>query len=226
MKKSAKRWCVVMVLCVILVSVFSVGWAAKSGTSIQDGVLVYQPTHYLHGQPLMVGFDPYGYNYQAHMFLGSYANVYLGGEGFPPYAGEDATYLAQNPRAATRWYWPYRTTQLEMKWNDAWLSNMDRDGDGKLDRPGNYIGSGAWETNHMVDTNPDGSQWVDFVKIVAVPSTAHKVAGVWYSDDGKEIGPDIWGAFALVLEVYNDPAYDTHGVLYKSLAQPGFGAYK
>lgn len=28
---------------------------------------------------------------------------------------------------------PYEDVKLQMKWNDAWLSNMDRVGDGKLE---------------------------------------------------------------------------------------------
>jgi len=107
-------------------------------TTIQDGVLEYSSGHYLAGQPLQVGFDPYGYNYQGHMFSGSYANSYLGKDGFPPYTGDDEAYLAANPTANTTWYWPYRDVQLMMKWNDAWLSNKDCDDDSLLDRHYGY----------------------------------------------------------------------------------------
>ena len=84
--------------------------AAKpdSCTTIQDGVLNYSAGHYLAGQPLQVGYDAYGYNYQSHMFNGCYANVYLGGAGFPPYDGDDDAYLADNPDAENHWAWPYR----------------------------------------------------------------------------------------------------------------------
>jgi len=56
-------------------------------TRIQDGVLTYSAGHYLAEQPLMIGYDPYGYNYQAHIFSGTYANSYLGKDGFLPYEG-------------------------------------------------------------------------------------------------------------------------------------------
>ena len=49
----------------------------------------------------------------------------------------------------------YPEWNLVMKWNDAWLSNKDCDGDGLLDRHygyDSYIGSGAWETNHWTTT--------------------------------------------------------------------------
>jgi len=74
-----------------------------NGTTIQDGVLTYSAGHYLAGEPLMIGYDPWGYNYQAHMFKGFYANVYLGGAGFPAYEGNTEAYLAENPGAASHW---------------------------------------------------------------------------------------------------------------------------
>ena len=200
-------------------------------TTIQDGVLTYSVGHYLEGEPLMVGYDPYGYNYQAHMFKGFYANVYLGRDGFPPYEGDDDAYLAENPGAANKWYWPYRDVQLIMKWNDAWLSNKDCDGDGLLDRYygfDSYIGSGAWETNHQSgEYELDGKtcKWNYFVKIVAVPEDAELVNGTWYTADGTEIGPVIWGAFAVLQRVYNDPCAGDHGIEYLSPAGPGFGKW-
>ena len=72
---------------------------AGMATTIKDGTLTYSAGHYLAGQPLKTGYDVFGYNYQVHMFNGSYANVYLGGAGFPPYEGDDESYLAENPGA-------------------------------------------------------------------------------------------------------------------------------
>jgi len=119
-----------------------------------------------------------------------------------------------------------------MKWNDAWLSNKDCDGDGKLDRPANYIGSGAWETNHQsgvyTDTNTGNEcKWNYFVKIIAVPADAEKTDGIWYTSGGVEIGPVLWGGdFATTEEISNDPCLGDHGILYKSPAGPGLGIYK
>ena len=61
-------------------------------TRIQEGILTYSAGHYLGGQPLQVGYDIFGYNYQGHMFKGSYFNAYAGGAGFPPYEGDDEAY--------------------------------------------------------------------------------------------------------------------------------------
>ena len=199
--------------------------------TIQDGVLTYSSGHFLLGTPIPTGYDPYGYNYQAHLFKGSYANAYLGGGKFPPYTGDDATYLADNPSAASTWYWPYRTTQVLMKWNDAWLSNKDCNSDGALDRHfglTSYIGSGAWITNHMWDSYEyDGAvcNWDWFTKIIAVPSDATSFAGYWYAADGTEIGGTIWGEFATIQSVYNDPCAGFTGLEYLSPDHAGFGGW-
>ncbi len=221
----------ISVLVVLLVAFSAMAQKKQKCTTIQQGILTYSPSHYLYGTPLTTGYDPYGYNYQAHMFNGSYANVYLGGDGFPPYTGDDDAYLAANPAAAAHWAWPFRKVNVEMKWNDAWLSNMDCDGDGMLDRHygyPSYIGSGAWETNHQSERYEDGGNvyfWNYFVKIVAPPSDAKLEGGVWYTKKGIEIGPDIWGAFATIQEVYNDTGTGEHGILYKSPAGPGLGKW-
>ena len=215
----------------VLVSMMgTVAFAApkKDFNSITAGEVFYSSTHYLAGQAIPTGFDEYGYNYQGHMFTGSYFNVYSGGAGFPAWTGDDVAYLADNPTAESHWAWPYRADNLAMKWNDAWLSNLDRDNDGALDRHWgftSYIGSGAWETNHQSGTNTDGTKWNYFCKIVAVPADAVLDAGVWFTADGVEIGPDIWGEFATIQEVYNDQSTGDHGLYYLSPFSAVFGAY-
>jgi len=191
--------------------------AKKGGTTIQDGILTDT-----HGNLLVLGYDAYGYNYQGHMFNGWYHNV-----GRPPVPWTEASLIAAGKS----------TTWLVMKWNDAWLSNMDCDGDGKLDRPSPVIGSGAWETNHQRGTNPDGSRWYYFCKIVAVPTTAvwkdndgdglkTKYIDTWETPSGVLIGQMIWSSYAITFKVSNDPSVPEHGVLYNPPAPTGFGCYK
>lgn len=198
-------------------------------STLKDGVILYSPSSYLAGQPIPLGVDPYGYNYQAHSFNGSYFNSYANGAGFPPYDGDDATYLAANPTAAGHWAWSYRNDQLAMKWNEAWLSNQDQNNDGKLDRHygfPSYIGSGAWLTNHQSgEYGVEEFDWNYFVKIVAAPSDATPVGGFWLNSAGKEIGPEIWGEFAVIQEVLNDQGAGDHGISYRSPAGPGVGKY-
>jgi hypothetical protein len=63
-------------------------------------------------------------------------------------------------------------------------------------------------------------KWVYFVKIVAVPRDAELTEEVWYTADGTEIGPEIWGSFAIIQEVESGV-----GATYLSPAGPGFGKY-
>lgn len=141
------------------------------------------------------------------------------------------------------WCWPYRDVKLSMKWNDAWISNKSCDGDLLLDRHygyATYIGSGAWLTNHQSGTYEDGTRWNYFVKIVAVPADAYReiiiikydeegpIYGpgpIWYTAGGTEIGPVIWGDFAIIQQVENDPVVGVHGLQYISPNNAGFGSY-
>lgn len=174
----------------------------KSCTTIQSGEILTSD-----GRVITTGFDDWGYNYQGHLFNGSYCDSY-----------QDAA-----------WCQPYKDDSLSMKWNDAWLSNKDCDGDGLLDRhfgSDSYIGSGAWLTNHMsgeYDNNGEVCEWNYFVKIVAAPADATNLDGVWYSANGDEIGPVIWGEFATIQEVSNDSCTGDHGLYYRSPVRVGLG---
>ena len=238
----------------ILLIAFAAPAARAACVTIKAGTLQYSATSYLNGQPLKVGFDAYGYNYQAHLFNGSYYNNAANAYKLPSYEGDDTAYETwitanwSSLSAASQWYynnfWLYRSVTLNMKWNDAWLSNQDCDDDSKLDRHlglSSYIGSGAWLTNHQSE-NVDDVHWSYFVKIVAVPTSAVCVDGpdtnlticnsnvdgtnpdTW-TLDSVDIGPEIWGEFATIQEVYNDPSVGAHGLLYKSPTNPGFGYY-
>jgi hypothetical protein len=172
-------------------------------TTIRSGELLASD-----GSVIQTGYDNWGYNYQAHLFNGGYCDAY-----------RDAA-----------WCQDYKDIRLAMKWNDAWLSNMDCDGDGLLDRHfgyDSYIGSGAWLTNHQSGEyeNEAGEtcKWNYFVKIVAAPADAVVEEGNWYTADGTEIGPVIWGAFAIIQQVENDPCAGLHGIQYLSPTRPGLG---
>lgn len=172
-------------------------------TTIQDGTLLASD-----GSQIETGYDQWGYNYQAHIFNGTYCDAYRN----------------------AAWCQTYADIELIMKWNDAWLSNQDCDGDSQLDRHypySTYKGSGAWLTNHQagkVEVNGKLRKWTYFVKIVAVEPTDTLISG-YYHRDGVEIGPQIWGDFAIVEQVSNDPSLGEHGILYKSPLGPGFGIY-
>lgn len=179
---------------------------AEKCATIQSGTLLASDNTII-----KTGYDQWGYNYQALLFNGMYCDAY---------------------RNAS-WCQPYKNDKLAMKWNEAWLSNKDCDGDGKLDRHygyASYQGSGAWLTNHQSGEyegeEGDVCTWNYFVKIVAAPIDANLSGGYWYNSDGVEIGPAIWGEFAIVQEINNDSCADSHGKQYVSPDRPGLGNWQ
>jgi hypothetical protein len=206
-----KKRIVIIGLLLALVGVLAAATALAAPQANGGGACTTIPSGELltsGGDVITPGYDQYGYNYQAHMFNGRYCDYdrVIGGS--------------------------YCDVDLVMKWNDAWLSNASCDDDGLLDRHYGYPtygGSGAWVTNHQKGTDilGDGQicEWDYFVKIVAAPTDATASGGIWYSADGTEIGPAIWGAFAIIQEVYNDPCGGYQGLLYRSPHHPGLGGW-
>jgi len=158
-------------------------------TTIQDGTLVDSV-----GNPLALGFDQFGYNYQAHEFNGTYDSVDRNLDG--TFWGDTGDYV---------------NDRLRMKWSDDWLSNKDCTGDYKLDRgiPGSYGISRGWLTNQVegeyVDADGKVQHYTYFTKIVWVGS-----------------GGPLWGEYQIIQEIFNDPAGGFHGPQFKAAA-PGFG---
>jgi hypothetical protein len=144
-------------------------------TTIRDGGLVDSA-----GNPLTLGYDQFGYNYQAHMFNGTYdsSDRVLDGK----YFGATGDYVDD---------------RLSMKWSDDWLSNKDCTGDGKLDRDGATNVSKGWLTNHVEGEYDDGSgnlvHYTYFVKIV------------WVGPGGS-----LWGQYDIIQENYNEPGAMSH----------------
>ena len=97
-------------------------------TKIPSGSLLV-----VNGNPITLGYDQYGYNYQAHMFNGLYDNFSR-----PPVAVASGD------------------VNLIMKWSDEWLANQGLHGRlSPLDRGLNAktgVATGTsmgWLTNHM-----------------------------------------------------------------------------
>jgi hypothetical protein len=174
--------------------------------TIQDGNLFTNPNSGA-SEPVSTGYDQWGYNYQAHMFNGTYCDSKRGTD--PSCTDE---------------------SELQMKWNDAWLSNKDCDNDGKLDRhfgSDSYLGSEAWLTNHqsgwVADANGKKRKWTYSCKIIAAPEGAYVANGDFYDASDVKLGTAIWGQFIITQEVSNDPSNGAHGILYKAPVGPGLG---
>ena len=144
--------------------------------------------------PEGTGFDVWGYNYQAHIFNGMFCDAYFNA-----------------PECQ-----PFRDVHLLLKWNDAYLSNQDRDGDGQLDihwgYP-SYIGSGAWVSNLQRGTylGADGTEqrWEYFVRVVA-KQTADTVCD------------EVWDDFCIVQEVSNGLPLSIRSLRF-NIARPQLG---
>ncbi|OGG46168.1 MAG: hypothetical protein A3F84_26170 [Candidatus Handelsmanbacteria bacterium RIFCSPLOWO2_12_FULL_64_10] len=164
-------------------SITRAGKPATGCRTIQDGGLMDSA-----GNPLTLGFDQFGYNYQAHEFNGTYDSVdrVLDGK----YWGQTGDYVDD---------------RLRMKWSDDWLSNKDCTGDGKLDRDGASGISKGWLTNQVegdyVDASGNLQHYTYFVKIV------------WVG-----LGGSLWGQYEVIQEVNNDPAGGYHGLQFKAAA--------
>lgn len=159
--------------------------AKKACATIQSGQILSGD-----GSVIETGYDVWGYNDRARRFHGAYGDA-----GRAAVEGQDG-----------------ENVSLRMKWDRAWLSDRDCDGDGELDRHHGfegYTGSGARLTNHIRGeyTGDDGQtcRWNAYVRIKAAPNDAMLVGGVWFDADGEEIGPAIWEDFAIVHEIRSDP---------------------
>ena len=177
----------------------------KDCATIPHGEIYFLiPGIYNYGETIPVGFNVFGFNYQAQLFNGIEANIYAMRDGYPPYEGDDEAYLTENPTAQDEKWWSWRTRQAKIKWNDAWVDNKDCDRDGYLDRHvgfDDYIGSGARQ--EYISYAPNQVTYVREVE--AAPSGAILIDKIWYSEDGlTEIGP-LW--------IVNDEKYKDQFVL-------------
>ncbi|MCC6267513.1 MAG: hypothetical protein IT300_08090 [Dehalococcoidia bacterium] len=170
--------------------------AAQACATIKGGTITDSV-----GNVIRTGYDQFGYNYQAHMFNGTYDS---------------------SDRVLDGTYWgntgDFVDDALSMKWSDSWLANVDCNGDGKLDRGlVNGVAGGislGWLTNHIngdYDSGPldaDTSQDAHFTLFDKI---------VWVGPGG-----DLWGQYTIMQEVLNDPAGGVHGLQFKT-PTPGFG---
>lgn len=171
-----------------------IGAAAENCAVIKDGSITDST-----GNPVILGFDQFGYNYQAHLFEGTYDSSDRNIDG--TYWGSTGDYVDD---------------KLIMKWSDDWLSNKDCDGNGKLDRgaPGSSgypTISQGWLTNNIVgdyDSDSDGIQDAHYTLFDKI---------VWVGPGGS-----LWGQYEVIQETYNDPVGGLHGLQFKTPA-PGFG---
>ena len=184
---------VATVLTALVAAGAGVAGGGQSCTTIRDATLLDSA-----GNPLVLGYDQFGYNYQAHMFNGTYDS---------------------SDRVLDGMYWAdplssdYADDSLIMKWSDAWLANVDCNGDGKLDR--GLVDGVADGISKGWLTNQNEGDYTDLDGVVQHYTYFAKI--VWVGPGGS-----LWGQYEIIQEVYNDPAGGFHGLQVK-VGAPGFG---
>lgn len=196
------RTIMILLCCLMVVGVASGKKDKPECTTIQSGELVDKL-----GNPISVGYDKYGYNYQAHIFNGLLEN-------------------SSRPKVVVT----EGTENLVMKWSDNWLANVSCDGDGKLDRgldkkTGESDGiSKGWCTNHMegdyLGSDGELHHYTYFVKIGYVGA-----APVGEPDPYAD--SRIWGVYAIIQEIQTDHFGEYGGRIkfINKLTGPGLGQF-
>ena len=184
-------------LCTLMLGIGLPAMAASTCTKIQSGTLTD-----VKGNVISVGYDKYGYNYQAHIFNGLYENY-----------SRPLVVVTEG------------TENLVMKWSDDWLANVDCNGDGKLDRgltgttsTGTSMG---WVTNHFEGDyeGSDGNMhhYTYFVKIAYDAGQACN----------NSQSTCIWGLYTIIEELQND-LFGEYGGRIKfvnKITGPGLGKF-
>lgn len=192
-----------ILMVVFVCGVLAISWSASAQcVKIQSGSIVD-----VKGNPVTVGYDKYGYNYQAHIFNGLYEN----------YSRPDVVVTEG-------------TENLVMKWSDDWLSNQDCNGDGKLERglnPKTGVSNGptgtslGWVTNHFegdyLGSDGELHHYTYFVKIAY--------------DNGLACSAGeptcLWGSYTVIEELQNDlfGGYGGRIKFVNKLIGPGLGLF-
>jgi len=140
------------------------------------------------------GFDEFGYNYQARIFVGKADGVdrVLDGEvwGDPTYAND----------------------HLTMKWNAQW-DNCNEHGNNEA----TYC-LGAWTDNEWNGMNPDGSQSVWHYKIIWVGPDGEN--SLYWKPDGELV----WGNYEIIMDQGIDPSYGPGHMWYAHAIPTGYGS--
>ena len=121
------------------------------------------------------GFDEFGYNYQARIFVGTGESWAMGKFGMTHEQAE--AYMGI-----------YAHDQLVMKWSQAW-------DDARFH--GEAWTADAWCNNEWNGMVPDGSGESEIIKIIWVGTPTDGTNPLW-----REDGYAIWGEFEVIMDHY------------------------
>ena len=161
-------------------------------------LLIAALTAFIAPTAFSAGFDQYGYNDTARVFVGTGISWCQGKLGWTE--AQCADYMA-----------PYGHDQIVMKWNEEW----DRGNDEGWSKPP----YNAYTNNEWNGKKPGGSGAVWHYKIVWVGDCLSTPALV---PDG---GYCIWGQFAMLMDQGVDPTLGPGHFFFAKTKPAGYGAY-
>lgn len=154
------------------------------------------------------GFDDWGLNWQAHQFRGYLVNMLLGDTYFKDWSHfQQYVYHGEGPDfwdmlVSDFDYFPYLMpaelldARLVAHWNDDLISS-----DGVY--PSSWIDSDAWIV-FKYSMRTKQSSWSHMRKLVARHSSDELRDGIWYNDEGMEIGfESLYWPELIVVQVVN-----------------------
>ncbi|PWE01431.1 hypothetical protein [Marinilabilia rubra] len=184
------------------------------------------------GNMKLTGVDDWGFNWQAGHFDGFLINAILGDHmfmGMPHYKqaiyhGEGIEFwnnlVNQYPYIVYFMPASLLDCRVIMHWNEELVSKQGV-------YPATWLDANASISFKFMMNNGD-ENWSQFRKFVSVRSSDELINGIWYSEDGVEIGPYSydWGTLVEIQTVSRGYIPEFFYEDMKSPNGPGYGKYK
>lgn len=180
----------------------------------------------------MLGYDEWGFNFEAQHFKGYLINMILADPAFqtmPHYRnhlytgqGQEFWDMLMNTYGYFDQIMPgfLLDCELRSKWNDG---IMDKNGV----YPQTWVDSNGIISFKYSMTDENGKRWSHFRKLVSSRSTDELVDGFWFNEDGQEIGfESYWWPTLIVVQVNNTG--NPPSIFYNDYIAPygqGYGHY-
>ena len=182
-----------------------------------------------------LGFDEYGLNINAQVFKGYLINMMFTDPafagmphyGYRPYNGEGQPFweelVAQYPYFVYFMPGDLINCEVRIRWNNG---IMDRDGVYPL----SWVDSDGWIVFDYI-MRADGEDWTQTRKLVSSRSTDYLEEGIWFNEEGQEIGMASYYWPELIITSVKNDGYNPWipAVMppdYKAPYGNGYGKYR
>ncbi|MCK5285710.1 MAG: hypothetical protein KAJ58_00590 [Candidatus Pacebacteria bacterium] len=170
-----------LTLCLIFVGSFFLSTLVYGDDSAAEFNIASKPFN-----QVTQGIDSYGFDYLNHRFIGEFCSLSRGANYYCDFND------------------PMLNGATKVIWNDAYLSNKDRNGDGKLDRHygyESYLSSEACmllRYSTVFELDGEMIHYESGSKHVAAKKSDVAKYGGWFSKDGTYLGPQVIDEFILL----------------------------